>query len=84
MNNLQNILVPKNEEHILKDLSKLSKRKINSLLIAAVYEGSLYKTLMLIKFGANTKVRTTYGITIRKWAEIHGYAVIANALYKFS
>jgi len=57
---------PKTEEEILKDLSKISKRKLNIMLIRMLdtsYEFDYNKIMLLIKAGANVNTKSPAGMT---------------------
>jgi len=67
-----NILKPKYEEEIIKDLKNLSQEKKNETLRIASAHGQINRVKLLIENGADVNARNRYGNTPLMLASING------------
>jgi len=79
-NNLNDILKPKSEEDIIRDLNKLSYEEKNKALIRASEKGYLEATNILLKFGVDVNIKDKYGDTALMYASAYGYVNIIKLL----
>jgi len=78
-NNL-NILKPKSEDDIIRDLSKLSQEEKNQKLIDASFYGYLDIVKILIEAGADVNTKNFFGYTPLLWASIYNHKEVVNLL----
>jgi len=81
LNNL-NILKPKSEEDIVRDLNKLTQEEKNRRLIETSIRGQLDLVKLLIKAGASVNVKNKYGYTALMYASINNHLDIVKLLIK--
>ena len=66
MNNISDILIPKSEEDILKELRKLSTRDLNEKLKSVMWDGDEKLLKLFINAGADINFVNDFGVPGRK------------------
>ena len=80
MNNITNILKPKSTEDIRKDLSKISKRKLNQYLMIESMNGNLNMIKILLDIGADINAKDHINWTPLFWATCYGNEEVVKYL----
>ena len=70
----------KSNEDIISDLSKLSKKELNKLLIDAADDGLIYKVKLLINAGADINAKDINNISVLQTAALYGFIDIVQEL----
>jgi ankyrin repeat protein len=79
-NNIDDLLVPKSKEIIIKELSNLSQRKRNKRLFDASYNGYLDIVKLLIENGADINAKNEYDYNSLMLASKNGFIDVVSLL----
>jgi ankyrin repeat protein len=80
--NIDDLFVPKSEEDIIKELSKLSQEEKNEKLFNAVEKDQLDIVKLIVKAGADINAKNYANDTVLIWASAHDKLEVVKYLIK--